>query len=613
MGPPAIAAEYERRLAQWRSEAARLERQQERLGLARLLLFFATLGGAVWVLRSHPAHAAWLLAAVAAFAVLVVRHARVGERLVRARRGIAHHERNLARLAGRWSGTGRTGEDGVPEGHLYARDLDVVGEGSLFQLLDTTVSGAGAATLRDWLLDAADAPVIRARQQAVAALAPDAELRERVALLADSEARRPHAAALLAWSQAPPVVFGPGVRAAALLGGAAAAVSAGAWALGATGPMPLVAVGTLEAVMGQLWKRRLAAVELLAEAGEHELSLLAPLLGLLEERAAATGAPPALAALGAAARTDGVAASARLHRFRKLALSLIDSRRNGVYAFFAFLLQLRVHRAHAVERCRAQLAAALPAWLEVVGSFEALLALSGYAHEHPADAWPEILDAGGPGASAASRESAAPCLVLTGLGHPLLPEERCVRNDLRLDADHALLMISGSNMSGKSTLLRSAGLAVVLGCAGAPVRAHAARLSPFAVGACLAVHDSLREGASRFWAEITRLRAVDELAAGPRPVIFLLDELLSGTNSHDRLLGARAVLARLLRRGAVGLVTTHDLALAGLAEEFAPRAASAHFADSLREGSISFDYRMRPGVVQRGNALALMRSLGLEV
>jgi DNA mismatch repair ATPase MutS len=261
------------------------------------------------------------------------------------------------------------------------------------------------------------------------------------------------------------------------------------------------------------------------------------------------------------------------------------------------LLQIRVHRAHAIENWRARIGPALPGWLEAVGEFEALVALAGYAHEHPDDVFPEIVT--------------APCLHASGLGHPLLPASACVRNDVALDPEHALLLISGSNMSGKSTLLRAVGLAVVLGQAGAPVRAQALRFSPMPLGTCISIHDSLREGSSRFWAEITRLRAIDMATAGGRPLLFLLDELLSGTNSHDRLLGARAVLRQLLAHGAIGMVTTHDLALAQLADELSPRASNAHFEDGVRDGKMVFDYRMRPGVVERGNALALMRLLGL--
>jgi DNA mismatch repair ATPase MutS len=176
-----------------------------------------------------------------------------------------------------------------------------------------------------------------------------------------------------------------------------------------------------------------------------------------------------------------------------------------------------------------------------------------------------------------------------------------------------MLLISGSNMSGKSTLLRSVGTNAVLALAGAPVRAERLRISPLAIGATLRVQDSLQAGQSRFYAEITRVRAIVSLTAGELPVLFLLDELLSGTNSHDREHGAEAIVRGLLDRHAIGLVTTHDLALSAIADRLAPRAENVHFADVLDGGTLAFDYRMRPGVVQTSNALALMRAVGLEV
>jgi DNA mismatch repair ATPase MutS len=175
-----------------------------------------------------------------------------------------------------------------------------------------------------------------------------------------------------------------------------------------------------------------------------------------------------------------------------------------------------------------------------------------------------------------------------------------------------LLVISGSNMSGKSTLLRTVGLNAVLALAGAPVRASSLRLTPLAVGGTLRIQDSLQEGRSRFYAEITRIRLLADIAAGPVPLLFLLDELFQGTNSHDRLVGAAGVLRHLLDRGAIGLVTTHDLALTAIAEELA-RAANAHFQDWFDGNTITFDYRMAPAPVTRSNAIALMRAVGLEV
>jgi DNA mismatch repair ATPase MutS len=188
-----------------------------------------------------------------------------------------------------------------------------------------------------------------------------------------------------------------------------------------------------------------------------------------------------------------------------------------------------------------------------------------------------------------------------------------VRNDVRLAADTRLLVVSGSNMSGKSTLLRTVGINAVLALAGAPVRAARLRLTPVAVGATLRIEDSLQEGRSRFFAEITHVRARADLAAGSRPLLFLLDELFHGTNSHDRLHGAAGVLRSLLARGAIGLITTHDLALTAIADQLAPRAANVHFADQFEGGQMHFDYRLRPGAVTRSNAIALMRAVGLDV
>jgi DNA mismatch repair ATPase MutS len=173
--------------------------------------------------------------------------------------------------------------------------------------------------------------------------------------------------------------------------------------------------------------------------------------------------------------------------------------------------------------------------------------------------------------------------------------------------------VSGSNMSGKSTLLRTVGINAVLAQAGAPVRAASLRLSSLQIGATLRIQDSLQEGRSRFYAEITRVRALADVARGPVPLLFLLDELFHGTNSHDRLVGASGVLRSLLNGGAIGLVTTHDLALTSIARALAPRAVNVHFEDRFEGGEIHFDYRMKPGPVTRSNAIALMRAVGLEV
>jgi DNA mismatch repair ATPase MutS len=236
-----------------------------------------------------------------------------------------------------------------------------------------------------------------------------------------------------------------------------------------------------------------------------------------------------------------------------------------------------------------------------VGEFEALGSLAAYRYEHPDDPFPEVLDAG------------TTAFDGIALGHPLIAAAQMVRNDVGLSGARRLLVVSGSNMSGKSTLLRTVGINTVLAMAGAPVRATSLRLTPLAIGATLRIQDSLQEGRSRFYAEITRVRALADLTRGPVPLLFLLDELFQGTNSHDRVIGAAGVLRSLLDRGAIGLVTTHDLALTAVATDLAPRAENVHFEDRFEAGDLHFDYRMKPGPVTRSNAIALMRAVGLDV
>jgi DNA mismatch repair ATPase MutS len=239
-------------------------------------------------------------------------------------------------------------------------------------------------------------------------------------------------------------------------------------------------------------------------------------------------------------------------------------------------------------------------WLGAAGEIEALSSLAAYSYEHPNDPFPEFVE----GAAVFDGER---------LGHPLLPAARLVRNDVRLAGGLRMLLVSGSNMSGKSTLLRTVGVNAVLAMAGAPIRAARLRLSPLAPGASIRVTDSLQGGASRFYAEITRLRRILDIARGPLPLLFLLDELLNGTNSRDRRTGAGGIVRGFLEHGALGLVTTHDLALTEIAEAMGAAAQNVHFEDHLENGVITFDYVLRAGVVQKSNALEMMRAIGLDV
>jgi hypothetical protein len=367
-----------------------------------------------------------------------------------------------------------------------------------------------------------------------------------------------------------------------------------AWAVGWAPSIVALAALAVQGVVD--WRLRAYVRDADRAVAGHgpDLELLAAVLERFERERAGS---PLLDRLQEDLAADGQRPSRAVRRLR-VWVDLLDSRRNQFFAPFALASMWGVHCALAIEAWRARHGASVGAWLGAVGQLEALCSLAGFAWEHPADVYPTV-------------EEGDARFEAEALGHPLIPEARCVRNDVALDGTTRVLMVSGSNMSGKSTLLRAVGTNAVLAQAGAPVRAARLRLSHLALGATLSIRDSLQEGTSRFYAELVRLRDIVRIASGPIPLLFLLDEILHGTNSHDRRLGAAAIVRGLVERGAIGLVTTHDLALSEVVDDPEVHAVNVHFEDRLEEGQMVFDYRMRPGVVRTSNALALMRTLGL--
>lgn len=539
----------------------------------------------------------WSLVPIAAFVALMVAHEMVVRRSERIRRAIRWYQRGLGRLEGRWMGEGITGEEYRSSEHLFADDLDLFGRGSLYELLCTAETPAGRATLAAWLLAPAAPPEIGRRQDAVLELRQKPGLRVDLAVIGSTVERGFDRELLAAWGTSPGAGFPPWAGpAAALLALGNVLTLAGATWLGFSAWVPTAA---LAASLGfaLMFRNRIRAVVAAVERPLRDLDHMAGLIARLESQVLTA---PLLQELGRRMAGSGETASAALRSLDRL-VGLLDSRRNQLFAPVGALLLWTTQLGLAIERWRRRHGYRIGEWVTALGEFEALAALATYADEHPDDPMPELVE--GPARFAAQ-----------GLVHPLLPREQAVPNDLTLGEGLVrALVVSGSNMSGKSTLLRAVGVNVVLAQAGAPVSAARLRLSPLAIGASFRPQDSLQQGRSRFYAEIARLRRTVDLLEGDRPVLFLLDELLSGTNSFDRALGARAIVEHLVREGAIGLVTTHDLALAGIAEALAPAMANVHFEDTLEEGALHFDYRLRSGVVERSNAVELMRAVGLPV
>lgn len=587
-------SEYTRRREARRADSAQLLQHFRKVGILRLAALVTGLVLA-WLALKGLVNWWWLLPPT----VLFLASAEVQARLTRARhrleRAAALYEQGLDRLDDGWAGRGATGERFINGSHPYAEDLDLFGHGSLFELLSRARTLVGEETLAHWLLAPAVPEVVRARQAAVAELRPRLDLREDLALLGEGVRSGEDARALATWATAPPWYLSRSMRVAAMVLSLLAGVTLVLWAVG-FGLLPFLIALSLGRVYAFHLREPVERVISGVDVPGRELALLTEVLSRLERERFNS---PRLVELRSALDVEGLAPSQQIAKLNRL-IDLLDARRNMIFAPFALSLLWPLHFAIAIEQWRQSSGPAVARWLAAVGELEALGSLAGYAYERPQDPFPELVEGG------ARFEG-------EGLGHPLIPETRNIRTDLRLSDQLRVLIVSGSNMSGKSTLLRTVGTNTVLALAGAPVRARHLRLSPLQAGASIRVQDSLQAGASRFYAEITRLRQVVELTNGEFPVLFLLDEILHGTNSHDRSIGAKGVVHGLIKRGAIGLITTHDLALTRIAEELAPRAENVHFEDRLEGGKMIFDYQLRPGVVQRSNALELMRSVGLEV
>jgi hypothetical protein len=573
--------EYARRQERQALASRRYYRFVRRLVVAKRIYLSACIGYSVF----DPTVAFILLPMVISLLPLVAVQYWLVRRWTRHRRAAAFYHRALERMKDCWIGSGDAGDRYADPDHLYTSDLDIFGRGSLFELLCTPVTAGGRDTLAAFLQRPADVATIRARQAAVRELATDMDWRE--ALDATGAAVPGVSLAdVQSAATAPRAIPGAGLRAVVMACGWCTLVSwCLLWHSGSWWWSPCLAGLAVEAAVYLLVRRRLRVV---CERGYQIGRSLA--------------AVTAFAAL-----VDGPAWRSELLRDARTRLAgTAGSVPKPLLAPLGLLLQLPVAYFLAVQwvpaferRLLARLAR-LPAAWESIGQCEALAGFATFACEHPHDCFPELVPSG-------------TCFVASELGHPAIAAHRCVRNDVELDQQLRLLMVSGSNMSGKSTLLRTVGVNAVLALAGAPVRARALRLSPLAIGTAMRFRDSLEDGTSYFYAVLRRLRDVLELLDKPLPLLFLFDEILPGTNSHDRLVGAEAVIRRLLSGGAIGLATTHDLELTHVVEHLAPAAANIHFADTVEAGELHFDYRIRRGVVESSNALVLMRSLGLHV
>jgi MutS domain V len=590
----AMVAAYEERKAAANGAYARAKASEDRYRLAAL-----GVGGVVvrafWIAITRG-HGYWTVGVVVAVLVgLVVWMLRNGRQVTRAWRLAALYEKGLDRLSGkeRWSGI--TGEAFAVPGHLYERDLDVLGRHSLFDLLATTRTVVGQAGLARLLLESADAETVRERQAAVRELAGMLDLRERVAMVGRFRFEDVPVESFELWLDEERSGFPGWVRwVLAAVTVAWIAVGLAAWGVPVDRAVLLRLMESLLLAQGMicLWLRPKVRVEL--EAAQRLVGQTSILREGLRVMSGSGFASETLRVLQREVAEEDRAVR-RLERW----LMVEEHRSKEWFYPVTMALGIGTQMAIALDAWKQRFGVPMRQWLEAWGEFEALLALATYAAEHEENVWPEIVDG-------------AALFEARGMVHPLLWRPDAVANDVVLGAGVQFLLISGSNMAGKSTLLRAVGTNAVLGLAGAPVPARGLRMSALRVGASLAITDSLGEGKSKFLAEVERLRDLLALAREtPGESLFLIDEVFSGTNSLDRRVAAEAVLRGLLEAGAIGALSTHDLALAELAEIAALGGRNVHMASSDESDPLGFDYLLKAGVNRTTNGLAIVRLLGL--
>lgn len=603
---------HERRLRQFEDDVRRLDARSNRLANARLASFLFALAALVWGFFGDTTHRAAFVAAGAlgllGFVALVVLHRRVARELDRAGelveinlQAIARLERDWSRLP-KWTGSVEAAKNPI------SIDLDLFGPRSLFRLVAVGSTILGRQALGRWFVEPAEPETIVRRQQVVTDLAPQLDLRQecmRVGVRAQAAAADPER--FLGWAETEPwLLRRPGLIVASR-------------AL----PLLLVTLALLQltgALSASLWVLALVAQLTLSfqYCGRiHEtfgrVSDRAGRLGEYVEQfrlvGGAQGASSQLVEIRAALAAGTDSALVHLRRLGKI-MDLADLRFSQmVYGVVQALTLWDFHVLALAEGWQIRAGHQARRWFEQLGEFEALSSLASLAYDNPD--WPL------PSFASAGEESR---LVAAGVAHPYLKRQARVANDVTLGPPGSFLLVTGSNMSGKSTLLRSIGVNVVLAQAGGPVCARSFSLPPVRLGTSFRVQDDLGDGVSLFMAELRRLKqivdeAVETQRRGDRIYLFLLDEILHGTNTAERQIAVRRVIGHLVAHAALGAVSTHDLALADVAE-LNRVAHPVHFRESFSDGDqrqMTFDYRLHAGVATTTNALQLLRIVGLDL
>jgi len=588
--------EYSNRLEAHLKTISATDRLHSRIGNLKVLVVVVGLLVAYLSLSRDLLSAYWLLVLIGVLVVLALVHERIIRTKTRATCAADYYRKGIARIEDRWPGTGQGGDRFRADDHVYAEDLDLFGRGSLFELLSTARLPMGENRLADWLCRPSPKPVILARQELVSELRQKLDFRENLAVTGERLRPRLDPESLVGWAERGPDLPG-NVWRGVVLALTIAAVAAGVYYYLTSVVWPLFLVLMTEGFLRWQLRNKAKAVIDGVSCNAEGLLLFSNILELLETEPFVS---PQLEKLCRPLKEHSKPSSEVIRRLAGI-VYWIDARHSLLAGLAEVPLLYTLQIGFVAEAWRRRWGNRMRTWVNIAAEMEALLSLATYSFEHPRDLFPEFV------------ENSSAFFNGENLGHPLIPDAKCVRNSVRLDKDTRVMLVSGSNMSGKSTLLRTIGINAVLAMSGAPVRGKSLHLSPLIIGTSIRRTDSLQQGRSGFYTEILHIRRVFNLTGEPTPVLFLFDELLEGTNSKDRRIGSEGLLKVLLNSRAIGVVTTHDLALTEITDSADGLVRNMHFEDQVKDGKMYFDYTLRDGVVSRSNALELMRLMGFEI
>ncbi len=604
------------RLRALHNQVPRLQRRLERLegisyrfSWARIAVLVAGLVPAVLALYFVSAWLFGLLLAATglAFGLTAYLHQRVDAGIARHRAWLRHKKAQIARASLDWDQIPITFVHQPRPEHPFEADLNLAGQRSLHRVLDTAVSYEGSRRLRDWLAEEAPerAQVLR-RQALVRELAPLHLFRDKLALNATvaARARRTWRADQLAeWLERPsdPTLLQRWL----LVFSGLVLLNLGLLAANLAGLIPPLWQFSLVVYLGLWWMRARTAGAIWEEAVALQSALrqLRAVFGQLETFSYRD--TPHLKALCAPFLDPAHRPSRYLARLTQLVAAL-GLRENFVMGIVLnVLLPWDAYLAYRTDQTRAALAHHAPAWMDTWFELEALSSLANLAYLNPAYTFPQIVDGESP---------TAPVLRGQGLGHPLIPDEEKVCNDLTVADLGRVAIITGSNMAGKSVFLKTVGVNLALAHAGGPVNAAQMESRLFRLFASMDVNESVTDGISYFYAEVKRLKRLLDALEGDYalPLFFFIDEIFRGTNNRERLIGSREYVRAVVGQNGTGLIATHDLELAALANE-SPQVSNYHFRDQVAGERLVFDHTLRPGPCPTTNALKIMQLEGLPV